>query len=287
MASASFFSSVPETPRDDVLQDYLGFLQQRNGTVDATQSYPVREQWLLDADAVAPRYPGLLDCELFKESWNAFQPQAAGSAALVALLAFVKMNAGEAYGVEVVSRFRHRAPVSSDLFDRVERVLGREETYHTRILLGATRHFDMPAPDTAWAPPLPVKLLIGTLAHAPKGLFHPVLLGAEVGGVFLFNWMLNRVGRLFADCPEVREGLEARLMEVLVDEIGHVAFNRLAVGPRGMASAQRIAPEVAHHGAGTTPEFRALGWSRPTLDEFARFDLHCLPEEVRRRAFFV
>lgn len=287
MPNASFFGVAPETPRDDLLGDYLAFLERRNGTTDASQTYPLRDEWLSAANAEPARYPGAVDEQLFQRSWTRFQPEAAAAPALVSLLAFVKVNAGEAYGVEAVSKSRHARPVTSDLFDRVERILGREETYHTKILLGATHHFDVPAPSGAWTPPLSVKLLIGTLVHVPKAFFHPVLLGAEVGGVFTFNWMLQRVNTLFADYPDVRESLEARLIEILVDEIGHVAFNRLAVGPRGMAAAERLAPEVAHHGAGVTPEFQALGWSRPTLDEFARFDLRSLPEEVRRRAFFV
>lgn len=287
MSSASFFGSVPETPRDDILAAYLDFLERRNGTIDAKQPYPRREEWLIDVETSPPLYPDALDEDLFNRSWTEFQPEAAEIPALVSLLAFVKVNAGEAYGVEAVSKARHQKPVTSDLFDRVERVLSREETYHTKILLGATRQFNVPEPSGFWSPPLPVKLLIGTLVHAPRVFFHPVLLSAEVGGVYTFNWMLKRVGTLFADFPAVRELMEQRLIEILVDEIGHIAFNRLAVGPRGMAIAQRMAPEVAHHASGGTPEFLALGWSKATLDDFAEFDLNSLPEEVRRRAFFV
>ncbi len=287
MASSSFYGPVPETPRDDLLADYLRFLERRNGTIDAQRDYPHREAWLDTANSVAVRYDGAVDEDLFERSWTRFDPAAASQPALVSLLAFVKVNAGEAYGVEAVSKARHGQPVSSDLFDRVERVLGKEETYHTRILLGATRQFGVGEPKGAWTPPLAVRTLIGALVHAPKSLFHPVLLGAEVGGIFTFNWMLRKVRSLFADHPKVRATLEERLMEILIDEIGHVAFNRLAVGPRGMAMARKLAPEVAHRGAGKTPEFQALGWSSETVAEFERFDLASLPEEARRRAFFV
>jgi hypothetical protein len=287
MSPSSFFDPPPETPRDDLLAAYLAFLERRNGTTDASRDYPNRERWLERANAEPIRYDGAIDEELFKRSWTRFDPAVATHPALVSLLAFVKVNAGEAYGVEAVSKARHRTPVSSDLFDRVERVLGKEETYHTRILLGATRQFGVEAPTGLWTPPLAVRGLIGALVHAPKSLFHPVLLGAEVGGIFTFNWMLTRVKSLFADQPKVRATLEERLIEILVDEIGHAAFNRLAVGPRGMAAARKIAPEVAHWGAGNTPEFRALGWTKAVLADFNRFDLSSLPEEARHRAFFV
>lgn len=287
MSSPSFFGAIPETPRDDLLTDYLDFLERRNGTTDAEKDYPYRERWLQTANSEPIRYEGSVDEGLFARSWTRFDPAAAAQPALVALLAFVKVNAGEAYGVEAVSLARHGRPVGSDLMDRVERVLAKEETYHTRILLGATRQFGISEPKGAWTPPLAVRGLIAALIHAPKSLFHPVLLGAEVGGIFAFNWMLIRVRSIFADQPEVRASLEERLIEILADEIGHVAFNRLAVGPRGMAMARWLAPEVADRAAGETREFKALGWTKATLADFDRFDFMSLPEEARRRAFYV
>ncbi len=283
---SSFFSHVPEAPREDLLADYLQFLETRNGTLSIAEDFPHRERWLAQANTAVVRHQGKVDQQLFEASWSRFDRRAAEHPALVALLAFVKMNAGEAYGVEVVSRTRHKKPEANAVFDRVERVLGKEETYHTRILLGATHQFEVPEPAGRWTPPFAVQALIAGLAHAPKGLFHPILLGAEVGGVFVFNWMLNRIGTLFRDEPELRESLEARMMEILIDEIGHVAFNRLAVGPAGLSAARQLAPAVAHYGAGIHPEFQVLGWSKPTLADFDRFDLSSLPEEARRRAFF-
>lgn len=287
MSHQSFYAQPPPEGAADALTAYLAFLERRNGSLDADNPFPRREQWLAAINDQPVRYEGAVDEGLFQQSYERFDPRAAASPALVSLLAFVKMNAGEAYGVEAVAKARHGQPVGDDLMDRVERVLGREETYHTRILLGSTRLFGMPEPTGAWKPPLAVKAVIGALVHAPKPLFHPVLLGAEVAGIFTFNWMLNRTRELFADTPKVRELLEERLIEVIIDEIGHVAFNRVAVGRFGMAAARQIAPHVANEAAGNTPELKALGWTKQTLADFDAFGLHSLPEEARRRAFFV
>src|SRR5690606_6726830 len=130
--------------------------------------------------------------------------------ALQALLTFVRINAGEAYGVEVVSRLRR--PRGHALLSRVEKVLQHEETYHTRILLGATRQFDIPTPVLAWKPGLPLRALIATIAIAPDAVHHPVTLASELAGVFAFNWLLSRLPALFPDEPELRETLEERLV---------------------------------------------------------------------------
>jgi hypothetical protein len=281
-----FFAPTPTTPPEAVLKDYLRFLEQRNGTLDPTVPYPNRERWLSAANASPVRHDGALDVGLFSRSWDRFQAPVAEDRALTALLAFLKMNAGEAYGVEAVGRARHSRASDGSVFDQLERVLIREESYHTRILAGAVHQFDLPEPTGAYRPPLAIKALIGTLVHVPGGLFHPVLLAAEVGGLFTFNWALQKVGEVFAHEPALREQLEQRLIEIITDEIGHVTFNRLAVGSTGMWAAKQLAPSVSHATAQATPELMALGWTRAELDGFDAFSLASLPEASRRQAFY-
>jgi hypothetical protein len=280
----SFYDRIPEGTAEQALEEYLVFLQRRNGSVATDGALPVREAWLTESEGWTARHGGV-DAAAFEKGWVEYQDDPNADRALLALLAFVKANAGEAYGVEAVSKARHTRPAMGT-FDIVERVLGNEEKYHTRILLGATAQFDMQQPTGAWRPALALRVLIGALTWSPKVLFHPVLLGAEISGLFTFNWMLQRVGEIFRDEPAVRESLEQRLMEILVDEIGHVAFNRLAVGPLGLAAAKALAPRIASAAARITPELGALGW-KESLTDFDHFDLASLPEEARRRAFFV
>ncbi|MFL5318576.1 MAG: hypothetical protein ACJ790_02895 [Myxococcaceae bacterium] len=287
-SSITFFAPLRDGSRDAHLDEYLQLLEVRNGTLATDGTYPNREAWLTAINAHPVRYHGHIDSAEFERNFETFDPRGTTNRPLVTLLAFIKMNAGEAYGIEAVSKVRHRKPpLGSDRFDHLERIISKEERYHSRILAGATKQFGLPEPKSAYRPPLPLRALIGALMFAPKPAFHSVLLGAEVGGVFAVNWLLGRVREVFGDQPEIRDLMEERLIEILTDEIGHIAFNRLAISAQGMRIAEKLAPEVAHATAGITQEFKALGWSRNSLADFGRFGLSALPAQARKRAFFV
>src|SRR5690606_26155857 len=277
----SFYGSTPEDPRDDLLSSYLTVLERRNGSLDIERPFPTREAWMEESEGWTVRSRRRVDPQAFMEGFTGGQTDR-GDLALQALLTFVRINAGEAYGVEVVSRLRK--PRGHEMVSRVERVLQHEETYHTRILLGATRQFDVPTPTLAWKPGFALRGLIATIAIAPNAIHHPVTLASELAGIFAFNWLLERLPTLFPEEPELRETLEQRLIEILVDEVGHVAYQRMCVGPVGLRVARRMAPEVARS---SFPDMAALGRSPATLNEVSRLDLEHLPDEVRRRAFFV
>jgi hypothetical protein len=284
----SFFAPVfADRERDAVMTGYLQFLERRNGASAADAPFAHRERWLAHANASPERYGRTLAPETFDRNFAAFDGREVEDPCLRAMLAFVKINSGEAYGVEAVGRARRKRPQSDTPMARVERMVMREEEYHTRILLGATHQFGLAPPNGAYRPPLAVKALIGTLVHAPEAFFHPVLLAAEVAGLFHFNWLLVRVGEVFASWPALRDGLESRLVEILIDEVGHVAFNRAAVGPHGITAARALAPNVAFATAAMLPELGSLGWTRHALDSFERFNLSSLPAAARARAFYV
>jgi hypothetical protein len=282
----SIYAPIPESAREDLLLAYRRFLERRNGDMDFTRGFSLREDWLREAASWKSEYQGKVDGEAFNRAYASFDEVKHLSLQEVALLTFVKANAGEAYGVEVVGRVRQKRQDGTKLFHQVERLLGFEETYHTRILIGATQHFGVKV-EGAWRPTLQLRLLIGSLAYAPGLFFHPILLASEISGVFMFQWMLKRVGEIFRDQPAVRESMEQRLIEILVDEVGHVAFNRMAVGPTGLSVARKMAAGVLRGVAGTTPEYKALGMTEHEMGKLNSFDLEQLPEEVLRRSYFV
>ena len=117
-------------------------------------------------------------------------------------------------------------------------------------------------------------------------LFHPILLGAEISGVFTMTWLLERMGTLVPGDPAVRESMERRLIEVLIDEVGHVAYNRIAVSQAGVRVAKPMAGMVSLSHDQMTPELVALGYGA-ARKRLGSFDFRDLPEEVRRRAWFV
>jgi hypothetical protein len=281
-----FFAPVAATPREDLLLAYRNFLDERNGALDAQGRFARREAWLAESRGWRVRHRGELDPAVFGRQYARFDPSEALSPEALALLAFVKVNAGEAYGVETSRRLRSTfAAPPSDLFSQIEHTLMAEEDYHTKILVGATQHFGV-AVEGAWRPPLSLRLLIGVLIYAPKGLYHPAVLASELGGIYGFQWMLRRVGQVFRDEPELRDAMEQRLIEILIDEVGHVAFNRMAVGPLGLAVARPIARLVLRSALHISPELAALGLGDEEIRGLDAFDYQDLPEEVRRRAFF-
>jgi hypothetical protein len=129
----------------------------------------------------------------------------------LALLAFAKINAGEAWGVEQVARARERERQNEarpGLAAEIEPLVVGEEHFHTRLLVGAAGHFHGAdgtrlAMTGAWRPPAPLRLLIGGLVLAPRTLFHPLLLASEVGGVLAFDWLLRRLRALFPHAPAI------------------------------------------------------------------------------------
>ena len=283
--TSSFYAPTPKAEEaDDLFQDYLAFLTERNGALDGT--FHKRDAMMDDLAADTARFDGRIDAERFKRNYGAFRERDVSREEL-ALLTFVKMNAGEAYGVEVTSKARAHLMARDEPIFRTERVLTQEETYHTKMLLGATQHFEGVEVGDAWRPAWPLRVLIFCLAKFPPTLFHPMLLGSEIAGVFTFNWMLERLGTLFPDDPAVRESMERRLIEVLIDEVGHIAYNRIAVPQAGMPVVKSIAAAVLRGTETMTPEMNALGLDAEARRGLDRFDLADLPEEVRRRAFFV
>ena len=290
MVQPSLYSTPPDADRsDDLLAAYEAHLAERNGNLWTPDGFERRNQDMaeLDASSRSQRIHRHIDADRFNALYTGFRASPDLDEDLLSLLAFVKVNAAEAYGVEVTTAARAKRLDPNNPLMRLEHVLAREETYHTRLLCGVTDHVDGLTVEGAWTPPTSVKVLIHVLAYAPGWLFHPILLGSEIAGVFLFNWMLKRCQSLFPNDPAMRESMERRLIEVLVDEIGHIAFNRIAVGPVGVRVARPLAAAVNRGVSQQHPEFQLLGMDANTHRELADFDLHSLPEEVRRRAFFV
>jgi len=283
----SFYAPVPEAASaEDHLLEYERFLTERNGRLAADAGFERRDALMDDLAALPGRYEGVVDEDRLRRANNGDDVPGLSEEEL-AVLAFVKVNAGEAYGVEIVTAARERYHRRDEPLYRVERVLGREETYHTRMLLGVTNHFgDLDLGD-GWRPPLPLKVLIFALAKAPAAIFHPILLGAEYAGVYTFNWLLERTKSLFPDQPDVRESMERRLIEILIDEVGHVAYNRIAVGNAGLRVARSLSAQVTKSQDVMNPEAVALGFNADARSGVTDFDHRQLPEEVRRRAFFV
>jgi hypothetical protein len=158
------------------------------------------------------------------------------------------------------------------------------ETYHTRLLLSAARLFGAPVRKTS--PPLFLtRGIVTTIAAVPDAMARPVTLAAEAVGAATFLRLIGAVRCVFAGRPEVRDALEERVVEVLIDEIGHVSFNRLIAPRRAFAALRTLVAAIALGTRGAATEAEELGILPLPVREAWDFDPGKLPAEVRRRAF--
>jgi len=114
----------------------------------------------------------------------------------------------------------------------------------------------------------------------------PLTLAGEIIGVLVFLNLLDVARTVLKDDPEVRDAVEERLMEILIDELGHVTYQRVCMGPAGLAQTKALLPFVAGGLANAVPEVRLLGATpRTPVATVAALDPSHLPDAVRRRAF--
>ncbi len=285
-ATPSFYQPVDEGEREALYASYVEFLGRRNGEMDfERRRYSKREAHLQALDGASLAFRGPFDPEAFRRQYAHYDKGEATPAATQLLLMFCKVNAGEAFGVEVMREARKAYFERPEAQYQAEKIIANEEEYHTKLLVGATGYFGVKM-DQSFVPPLPLKILIHGLAGMPQRFFHSVLLAAELAGIYTFNTLLDITRVVLRDQPEVRDAMEERLCAVLVDEIGHVSYNRLALGTWGLSLARRLYPLVQKSVA-ASPEFRALREKVGGGLPLHALDYRHLPEAVRAQAFFV
>lgn len=276
------FTPIASAARPEHRLAYRSFLAVRDGVPDLQQRTLSRREESLSRFLRPLARERDLDREVFDAQYERFDATRPTSLETLLLLALVKVNAAEAFGVNSTYEQALRRAIASD--DDLELILLIEENYHTKILLSSARLYGV-AVQAPYTPPTALRALIGSMAHTPEFLSRPLILASEVFGTLSFLKLLRVAGRLLKHDPELRDAVEERLIEVLIDEIGHVSFNRVCLGGAGLAQARALLPLVGRGLRNAIPEFAALG-----------IDLSCdgaeqittsshLPEAVRRAAF--
>jgi hypothetical protein len=136
-----------------------------------------------------------------------------------------------------------------------------------------------------YTPPMALRALIGGIAHTPELLSRPLTMASEIFGTLSFLKLLVAARHILKHDPELRDAVEERLTEVLIDEIGHIAFNRMCLGRAGLAQVRAVLPLVAGGLRNAMPELRALGIHLSCVGAETVTTSSDLPDEVRRAAF--
>jgi hypothetical protein len=279
----SVFTALPVEARREQRLAYRDFLASRDGTVDIARRTLSRREESMQRYLAPTANSRAMDRSLFDEQYAHYDPRRKMSREMLLLLALVKINAAEAYGVE---RMLH--PLMARVLresDDLELILTIEEDYHTKILLSASSLYGMTVTGP-YRPRASLRALIGAIATVSHTMSRPVVLVAELLGTIYFLDLLRVAREVLRDLPVVRDAVEERLTDVLIDEIGHVSFNRLCLGSMGLTQARVLCPLVAAGLGDVVPELRTLGLRLGADIDLPLHQRRELPELVRRRAFF-
>lgn len=279
------FAAMPPEVRRAQRKQYRAFLAERDGEVDFNRrTLTRREARMRVYERPLPRLRSM-DERVFAQQYAGFDPSRRSTPEMLLLLALVKVNAAEAFGVTKTFGKMMKRALQDD--DDLEPVLLIEETYHTRILLSSANLYGIEV-ESAYVPPSALRVLIGGIANTPESISRPLTLAGEILGTLLFANLLTIARKVLKDDPELADAIEERIIEVLVDELGHISFNRMCLGPVGLAQARVLLPLVARGMAGFSPELQALGAmpNNPLLELPKIADPARLPEIVRSQAFF-
>lgn len=281
----SFFQPIDADQSEAVLEEYVRFIHRRNGEADFERfTFSKREAHMAELHATRVRFEGRFDGSLFRRQLRRYDRSVETPWVEKLLLVLCKMNAAEEYAVDVMRETRKRHQERSDARAFIEKVALTEEEYHTRLLLGCGQYFGVEVDEEPDVRRM-LRLKIHALANVPGLVFNSVILAAEGVGLYTLYAVLQAARKILADQPDVRDAVEERIFNVMIDEIGHVTFNRHASGPLGVAFARALYPVVTH-AFSIGREYEELCAYVDDLVPARAFDFGHLPEEVRSRGFF-
>jgi hypothetical protein len=264
--------------REQMVAAYARYLADHDGTPGADgQTLSRREEQMQRLRAQRVRYRGPGDEAMFRHLYHGGRLERDTPPEIVLLLAYVKANSQEAFAVETIRRIKH------DLTPIESRVLV-QENYHTQLLLSAADLYNMQVPERL-PPVAALRVLIAGVARTPPGIMHTLAVASEMLGVAIFLRLLHATRTTMKGHPELRDALEERVMQVCADEVGHLSYNRLKVGPFGMAVARGLLPLLIAGFRHTMPELNRLCGGPITLRDVAGLSFADLPEPARRDGF--
>ena len=239
-SAQALFTPLPEPMRQSAAQDYLTYLQRREGRLDlAKRTLSGREPFFvrLAQDPVRSDVP--VDKACFHRNHEAAQPEAGLSREMLWLLAIAKGNRTECYGME--THIVVNGILDGDQAD-TQAYVDMQEVYHTRILLDVLRCFDLEI--EVGRPALASRIAVQAMVRLPQRMALPLILCAELVATVVFRLLLDTGRELFGHMPQLWPRLEALLQQIMIDEVGHVSYCRARLGGPGLAIARAFLPVV-------------------------------------------
>ena len=266
--ASALFEPLPAEMRASAADRYLVYLKGRDGRLDfASRTLSGREPFFerLAADPVRTDAP--LDRESFHRNHSAKRPESGLSREVLWLLAIAKANRTEYYGME--QHIIVNGILDGDAAD-TQAYVDMQEVYHTRILLDVLRCFDLEI--EIGEPDFASRVAVQAMVRLPQKLALPLILCAKFAATVTFRLLLDEGRALFGHRKELWGRVSTLLEQIMVDEVGHVAYCRARLGPVGLAAAKSLLPTIANSLLSDQHEFATLIGRERFESALASFD---------------
>jgi hypothetical protein len=262
-------SALPKPERTARLGRYLEYLKQRDGSADLPKrSLSGRDHFFSYLAEHPVRWQGDIDAATFHAYLDKKLDRRDLDRRIVWLLAAAKANRAEQYGVDLDLQLR-----GDHLGDFGEHMafIDLEEFYHTRILRDCCSIFGLSF--EMYPPKSFVRWFTRLVVTSPPYLRLVTAMLGEFFGCVAFQ-VLWEAADCFQAQPVVFERIRLLVREILVDEMGHVAYAHSKLGAPSLALVKSLMPLVARYFMRDIPEFEVLAGGRDVfLKRVAAFDL--------------
>lgn len=277
------FAPAPKDLRRARLSEYAQYLVDRDGEMNLQLRTLSRREAAIKKYEARPALTRDMDQAEFRKQYVSFDKHKSLAPEMLLLLALVKVNAAEAYGV--ARNFQRAMGRATKNDDEAELRILLEEGYHTRILLSAANRYGIEV-NEPYHPPSALRVLINGIATAPMALARPLTLAGEIIGTLMFAKLVEITQRVLKNDPETRDSVTERVVEICIDECGHISYNRMHMGAAELAQTRLILPVTARIMSTVFPELVALGaFPVDVMKELPLLDPKNLPQSVSKHAF--
>lgn len=280
---STVFEPLTKAQREQQEKDYLTYIKERDGFPDVHQRTLAKREEVYAAYRANPvTYDGPVPVDEFWEIYNSHGKKASPQSSRMALWMNVlaRVNSGEKYGVDLgVRRYGKEQPNYEDPLTYLE----MEEFYHTHILFDALRVVGVNV--SYERPKGMMKWFVFVISTIPKFFALPAILMAEIVATMVFLRLWKDAQALFGTTSEAGRRIVWLVEQILLDEIGHIAYAQSKLGPVRLAITKLLMPITAYIMVRMDRSLATLYDAKEIAHEAATFRWDYLPPEIRTKAF--